>query len=103
MAIIKETGNVLDFKRIIKKSKLSIRLAALLYKGTTNLENISLILGVSKSKIKLVLDSLDPFDILFVRKIGTTYYISLSSKGYSFYWYLIARDYLTPDIEPNAD
>lgn len=82
-----------DYKNLLAKSKHSIGVAEILYKnGTMNHNELAKALGIKKNNLTNVIKKLEPFDILFFRRIGKNVYYSLNAKGYEFYDFIINQE-----------
>ena len=74
-----------DYKKLIAKSKYSIKIASELAEyGTLNHQDLCKHLGIKPNNLSNIIRKIDMFDVLFIRKIGKNVYYSLTTKGYEF-------------------
>lgn len=78
-----------EYAALLSKSKYSMKIAEILCeKETLKHEELRNALNIKPNNLSNVIRKIEPFDILFIRKIGKNVYYSLSPKGYEFYEYV---------------
>lgn len=74
-----------DFELLLTKSKHSIEIATILFiKGTLTHDELASALNIKKNNLSNIIRKIEPFDILFIRRIGRNVYYSLNVKGNKF-------------------
>ena len=88
-----------DYELLFKKSRYSIEITNMLFNcGTMTHQKLSDKLGIKKNNLTNIVRKLDPFEILFVRKIGKNVFYSLNAKGVEFYKYIISQKEAIPEM-----
>lgn len=89
-----------DYKALLSKSQYSVRISKILRsKKTLTHDQLRQELGIEKNNLSNIIKKLEPFDIIFARKIGKNVFYSLSPKGIEFYDYVKAQDQIVDVID----
>ncbi len=77
-----------DYKALLSRSKYSVEISKVLFdKDTLSHSELCDAIKIKKNNLSNIVKKLEPFGILFVRRIGKNVYYSLSPKGFEFYRY----------------